>query len=475
MALNLSRNTRLFVSTVSTGNVAADTWEVPVLDGYTFSQDAASQTVTLNEAGDAPVRGQKIFNTALNPAEISFPTYIRPFFASSNHNAVEKMLWEGLIGPGPADYYAKAGTNYMEANFKGSNQHELLSLYLFFQLENTTYRIDSVALNTAEIDFSIDAIAQITWTGQGLSITEVDTSTWAAGVDYTAIDSGALFIKNKLSSISLKKTTTSVSEDWVVDYGNALVGSGAHTLAATTAYTVDITIDGGSTQTITIDTTTFTGAGTTTIQNVIDEINYQLDGGVAYIEETGTNIGDLIIVSSTAGTTSSITVVDGVTNALMATLDTVNYVSIGAEGTTGSGTPTVYNVPITGGSLTIDNGITYLTPEELGVVNTPLGSFTGARAISGSITAYLNTGTNNTAGLLSDLASDTSTVTQEFEMTMSVGGGANTPRADFIMNHAHLVIPSFTVEDVLSTEINFTALGERISNNDELIVRYYAQ
>ncbi len=60
-------------------------------------------------------------------------------------------------------------------------------------------------------------------------------------------------------------------------------------------------------------------------------------------------------------------------------------------------------------------------------------------------------------------------------MTISMGGGSNTPRVDFIMNHAHLVIPSVNVEDVLSTEINFTALGELIDINDELVVRYIAQ
>jgi hypothetical protein len=57
-------------------------------------------------------------------------------------------------------------------------------------------------------------------------------------------------------------------------------------------------------------------------------------------------------------------------------------------------------------------------------------------------------------------------------MTMSMGGGANTPRVDFIMNHAQLVIPSINVEDVLATEISFTGLGEEIDTTDELVVRY---
>lgn len=491
MALNLSRNTKLFVSTKATGNTAADTWEVPVLDGYSFSQEADSETITLNEAGDAPVRGQKIFNTALTPADISIPTYVRPFY-NTTHSALEQVLWEGLVGVGPVGRYAIRGANYFEANFKGSQQHELLKLYLFFQLENTTYRVNEVALGSAEIDFSIDGIANITWNGQGASIDEVDTSTWAGGVDYTAasaVHTGgaeAKFIKNKLSSILLKKATGTTSGTVYANYAKLLDPSATAGLSGTVDYTCAIIVDGGSTQTISLDNTSGTGTmtydptidiGTATVQQVINEINYQLDDAVCYFDE-----GDLRISSATSGTTSIINVDDDLTNPLFTAIDSTNYVEFkqGDNSTTytegvdelGTGTVKTYNVPITGGSLTIENNITYLTPEELGKVNFPIGSFTGSRSVSGSVTAYLNTGSTNTAGLLTDLSSATDIVTHEFEMTMSMGGGANTPRVDFIMNHAHLVIPAFNVEDVLSTEISFTGLGEEIDTTDELVVRY---
>ena len=461
MALNLSRNTKMFVSTVATGNVAANTWEVPVLDGYSFSQEAESQTITLNEAGQKPVRGQKIFNTALNPAELEIPTYIRPFY-STTHKGLEQVLWEALAGPGPVGTYAKPGANYMEVNFKGSDVHELLKLYVFFKLDNTTYRVNQVAVGSVEIDFSIEDIAMGTWTCQGATIDEVDTTAWVAGVDYTAANANAKFIKNKLSSISLRKTTGTTSGYQQVDYNDALDPTVTADLTNSTSYSATIAVDGGSAQTITV-----LGATGKTVEAVIAEINYQLTGAVAYIYK-----GNLRVVSSKSGSTTSISITDGGTP-LFATLDS-NYTAIDAA-VAGTGTPKIYNMPITGGSLTIENNVTYLTPEELGKVNVPIGSFTGTRAIDGSLTAYLNTGSNNTGGLLTDLLADTSTVTQEFEMTISMGGGSNTPRVDFIMNHAHLVIPSVNVEDVLSTEINFTALGELIDINDELVVRYYAQ
>jgi len=78
MALNLIRNARMFFTTniSSTGIVQAsgftnaNTFEIQVLDGLSFSQNTTTETITVNEAGDSPIRGQRQFNTALDPAEI---------------------------------------------------------------------------------------------------------------------------------------------------------------------------------------------------------------------------------------------------------------------------------------------------------------------------------------------------------------------------------------------------------------------
>jgi hypothetical protein len=390
--------------------------------------------------------------------------------------------------------YAKRGANDMEVNFKGSNQHELIKLFLFFQLDRTTYRINDVALNSAEVDFSIDGIASITWNGQGASIDEVphdggalDTTTWVATTDYTsafAVHTGgveAKFIKNKLSSITLKKATGTTSGAAYANFAGALDPAAVVDYDGTNTYEVTITVDGGTAQTLSIDSSgnythkpTLAVAGST-VKDALNELNYQLKDAIIYFDE-----GDVRIASSSSGTTSSIAVADDATYPAFEDLDTSAFVEFKqannstayAGAVSGTGSVKTYNVPITGGSLTIENNITYLTPEELGKVNVPIGSFTGTRSITGSVTAYLNTGSTNTAGLLTDLAAATDTVTHEFEMKLSMGGGANTPRVDFIMNHAHLVIPSINVEDVLSTEISFTGLAEEIDAADELVVRY---
>ncbi|MEC7223030.1 MAG: tandem-95 repeat protein, partial [Verrucomicrobiota bacterium] len=49
---------------------------------------------------------------------------------------------------------------------------------------------------------------------------------------------------------------------------------------------------------------------------------------------------------------------------------------------------------LNGGNVTISNNITFITPEELGIVNVPIGHVTGTRSVSGSFTCYLTDDTN---------------------------------------------------------------------------------
>ena len=48
-----------------------------------------------------------------------------------------------------------------------------------------------------------------------------------------------------------------------------------------------------------------------------------------------------------------------------------------------------YDINITGGSITIANNVTYVTPETLGVIDKSIGSFTGARTITGNFDLLL--------------------------------------------------------------------------------------
>jgi hypothetical protein len=366
---SLVRDTKLYISTaqdvLSMGS--ANTWEVPILAGYSFTAETDVQTVTVSEAGIGNVaRGQQAFTNAIQPVNWSITTYMRPrwFAASPAHaDAVERVLWEGLAGPKDANTIntttdgtattmgaSQAG---MVVDFLQSNVNELLPLSLVFKIGGIWYHITGALVNQAEIDFSIDSIAQIAWSGFGTELQEIADPGWTTA-DYLEAPATYACIRNKLSTVELTNNAS-----------------------------------GGST----------------------------------------------------------------------------------------------YTVALTGGSLTINNNIEFLTPEVLGTVNRPCGGFTGTREVSGNLTAYLKAGATATAGLLNDLSTDLSTVTQDFALKIHAGNGTSTtthvPQVQFDLPHTHINIPTVNVEDVLSVDIGFTALptdgtGEfDLEFNNELVVTYF--
>jgi len=132
-----------------------------------------------------------------------------------------------------------------------------------------------------------------------------------------------------------------------------------------------------------------------------------------------------------------------------------------------------YSITLTGGSITISNNMTFLTPESLGVVNTPLGHVTGGRSVSGSLTCYADELDNGSIELYEDLLLATSAVTNRFELDLFVGGQSQAPSVEFDMGQCHLEVPSINIDDVIGFEVNFTALPNTISGTDELTrIRY---
>lgn len=376
MALNLARNSRLFVSTVDTGFDSTNTWEVLVQDGFSFSQGIDTQDVTVNEAGATPTRGSETFNTQLQPAEWSLTSYVRSYEdaeTSANHTAVEAIMWAGLVSSQAPDFNdsgnSVTGTpTSFDIDYSTSDVHELLKLNLYFYMDNVWYQVKEAQVNQAEVDFSIDGIAMITWSGQGTEVVETvtfpDIITVPAGTDPTAIayaDRGtggdatsgylavppiATYIKNKLSTISL-------------------------------------------------------------------------------VAAAGQN--------------------DAATN---------------------------YDIAITGGSLTLANNVTYLTPETLSIVDKPIGSFTGARQLSGTLTCYLDTKANGSSTLIKNLSTNLNTK-NSYALTLNVGGPTGS-RAVFTLPTAHLSVPVLDVQDVLGLNIDFSAQGSAgVNSTDEMTISYF--
>ena len=125
--LYFSRDTRLFVQmrnqdAEDDGTAGAGTfWELPILDGYSFSQTTNTSEILLSEMESTKGisrRGRRMFTDSLAPAEWSFSTYIRPFKSKSSPgtgiktadaatdvHSVEEVLWAAMAG---ADVYNNA-------------------------------------------------------------------------------------------------------------------------------------------------------------------------------------------------------------------------------------------------------------------------------------------------------------------------------------------------------------------------------
>jgi len=153
------------------------------------------------------------------------------------------------------------------------------------------------------------------------------------------------------------------------------------------------------------------------------------------------------------------------------TLNSAAYAGISAKS---------YTVPLTGGSFTISNNLTYLTPANIGVVNRPVTYFTGTRSVTATVNAYLKTGTNTSATLLSDLLTSSLTYTDNRFAAVIKLGGVGSTRVEIDMPTTALTIPAINSEQIISTSINMTAQGYNsgtstydLEQNNEASIRYY--
>ena len=389
--------------------VDANTFRIGVLDGYSFSQGSDSTDVTISEAGAAPNRGSKRFNDSLPPAEWSFGTYVRPFKHGANSfraegtfDCCENILWAALSGTGlpNASNTAGAGVEVTTGNqfgslckFDQSDVHELMKLNLYFALENTTYRLNQAQINQAEVDFSIDGIAQITWSGNATTIDQVS---------------------------------------------EAIEDPSKHIIQGTSAATPT----------------------NSSVDTHAETFNYADTTGPSDADYLRNKLSSLYLDSDAQGG-----------GALSGGLDNRTY-----------------DINITGGSLTIANNVTYVTPETIGVIDKPIGSFTGARVVSGSLTMYLDTKADGSNQLLTDLAGATDLVTNVFDLRlfMGVSGTVDTdnegmeaddftaPGVEFNMPKAHLTVPTVEVGDLISASVEFAAHGTDLLTGDEMSVKYLA-
>lgn len=383
MAVYMSRDAKLYVTLETSGSV----WQVPILEGFSFSQASESSDITLTEANSSAGtsrRGKKTFNTGLAAAEFSFSTYVRPFKTGGtgvtghasdtvdNVHGVEEVLWAMFAGADGHDAstgvfdYATAAISTQSNDtsntfdFSESNQpvfKEAATLQFFIpnggagtSTEDTLYTLNNAVINEATIDFDIEGIAQISWSGMAQSITTAPGATEpTADISEGATDTSA-FIQNRLSKVAIVANNTTV----------------------------------------------FPGAG--------------------------------------------------------------------------SG---VYNITLTGGSVTFTNNISSLMPEEMGVVNQSVGLITGTREVSGSLTCYLDSGTGGSREFFKAFQQATALAipTNSFNLKLEIGGTTGT-RLEIPMPTAMFELPTLAIDDVVGVEANFFGLASNIETTDEATIVY---
>ena len=393
MAFHFSRDTKVFMKVPVSGGTDSEyaLYEIPVLDGFSFSQATNTSEITLNEAADGSdlrsKRGRAMFNDSFAPAEWSFSTYMRPTtsaaantWVSNGHAgsgdkfAVEGPLW-GMMSGTTYDLAIGGDNGAIDAatwepnvfNFENSNMVALGVFDLFFVLgaandtdgtydtaadgSVTIYKIANCSVGSASIDFDIDGLAQVAWSGQGSIIEEQAKLVTGTGTDYEAV--------------------------------KGLVNEGVSSTSN-------------------------------------------------FVRQKLTSLTATYVVASSPGTT------------------------LGSNST--------YALALSGGNITIDNNLSYLTPESLAVVIQPLGHVMGTRSVSGNVTCYLNTVDQGSAELFEDLIEGTAVITNAFDLKFFIGGAGQTPRVEAYLPKAHLEVPTHAIDDVISVDVNFHGLPADISD-----------
>ena len=244
------RDTKVFIHVPTTAaGTKAMYYELPVLDGYSFSQATNTSEITLNQAqtiGGVSLRARQMFNDSYAPAEWSFSTYMSPFQGVTDaavgtegaaaetvgfHQEVSEALWAMFFGQMTSNALTPDADNLTinqnHANkatvgvfdlyfvFGGANMAYTDGLPANFTGDNVgVYKIEDCSVNEFSFDFDIDGIATVAWSGQGKIITDEGTKNFSTAPEATTtITEGVVsatgaartngFIRNRVSDLTL--------------------------------------------------------------------------------------------------------------------------------------------------------------------------------------------------------------------------------------------------------------------------------
>jgi hypothetical protein len=399
--LNLQRNTKVFLSAVNiqgdavvTAMTPSNTWQIDILAGYAMSQAAATQDITSAESGLTPDRSQQRFLTAINPVDWNFQCYVKP------------TGLELINGTTPARLH------------HSGNVMPVADWFLWQALMSNTAPFNTTATGT-----------QSAWANNGtfsLASRSASSNVYLHNPNFATASELHLYFK---------------MDNVIYQVANATVNQA----------TVDAAIDG-------IATTTWTGFGTT-----LHELTDTKRTNAVSV------FGGIVNAATTVAANSNVTVMSRVASYhpwnsynVSSTATAASFIKsrlsslVINHATDAVAAATEFTFPITSLSFDYTNNITYLSPEEISTLNQPIGQFSGTRAISGSLSAYLRSGTD-TSTFLKQIVEDTRTSSAATSNANLKIGGATAPFMALWMPAVQFDIPTHAIDDVVGVSFNFLA------------------
>lgn len=231
-------------------------YDIPVLDGYSFSQATNTSEITLNEAqstSGVSRRGRAMFNDSYAPVEWSFSTYMMPFTSAGGtkgtsgkasatdgaHCEVTEALWAMFFGQ-TGNAGITSDTSNLDIVQSTANKATVGVFDLFFIMgasqastaynyttgaataNQMIYKLTDCSIGEASFDFDLDGIATVNWSGNGKLITEEATLNLSSSDAFIneGVSNTTGFIRNRISDLTMSGDASGSS----VTYTSTLTG-----------------------------------------------------------------------------------------------------------------------------------------------------------------------------------------------------------------------------------------------------------
>lgn len=211
-----------FTSTIATATVATHSF---------VAGDAVNFQITGNTANSEWSQPARVISTSATTLIVET---LKPAAASGGTST--GTLTGALVYGGSWAQSASASGNYSYTSTMGSQKNQLQKFAMLFVVDNTTYCVENCSISQASIDFGLDQIAQIAWTGQGTTLKQLTAvvGTVLAASATTAIATAG-YITNKLSTMTLQSKIGGSDNTASTSYVVAITG-GNLTIANNNTY-----------------------------------------------------------------------------------------------------------------------------------------------------------------------------------------------------------------------------------------------